>query len=238
MNRTFVGSDALIRSNRGPFAGGSGSDPLLSVDNVGRQINAHWLWRNLSFTLHPAQHVGLVGPSGSGKTLLLRALAGLEPLQEGHVTFKGQPLMEWFMPAYRSQVMYLPQRPALSDGTVEAVLREPYSLRIHQGRTFDRKQALQYLEKLGRHEAFLAQRTSELSGGEAQIVAFVRAFLLDPAILLLDESTASLDEATARQLESLVTSWNNRQRACIWTSHNQAQLERVTEHSIVLGGNR
>ncbi|HEY8415573.1 MAG TPA: ATP-binding cassette domain-containing protein, partial [Thermaerobacter sp.] len=101
---------------------------------------------------------------------------------------------------------------------------------------FDRERALELLEALGREAGFLQRPVTALSGGEAQITALVRALLVDPQILLLDEPTASLDEATARAAEDLIARWREAgpARACIWTSHDRDQLRRVVDRQVAL----
>ena len=75
----------------------------------------------------------------------------------------------------------------------------------------------------------------QLSGGEAQILALVRALQLEPTILLLDEPTASLDAKTTAQVEALLKNWlHDRDRACILTSHDSAQIDRVTHWQLPL----
>ena len=66
---------------------------------------------------------------------------------------------------------------------------------------------LELLDALARPAAFLGRSSRDLSGGEAQIVALVRAIQLDPAVLLLDEPTASLDQVTAGAVEGLLDRW-------------------------------
>ena len=149
----------------------------------------------------------LWGPPDQGKTLLLRSLSLLDSLDEGEVRWNGKTHHGSSVPDYRRQVVYLHQRPALWEGTVEANLRRPFQLQLHQARQFDRSQIVNWLAVLGRAESFLDQPQQELSGGETQLVGFLRAIQLDPSVLLLDEPTASLDQETAMAMERLIDLW-------------------------------
>ena len=104
-------------------------------------------------------------------------------------------------------MQYLHQRAVLAEGTVEDNLRLPFTLAGNSELKFDRRRAIDALATLGRDETFLARSHSDLSGGEAQMVAFVRGLQLAPSVLLLDEPTSSLDAETAAAIERLVTGW-------------------------------
>lgn len=209
---------------------------LLDLRDAGRIVDGRWLWRGLALTLRAGERVALEGPSGSGKTLLLRALAGLDPLDEGSLTLEGTTLERWDMPAFRSRVAYLAQRPVMVEGSVEDNLRVPFGLRTHAARRWDRTRVEGALERLGRDERFLAQDALELSGGEQQLVALVRRLQLEPTVLLLDEPSASLDDDSAAALEALVIDWHAAapERASVWTSHRIEHLERVTDRAVQL----
>ncbi len=210
---------------------------LLQAKRLGLAVGGRTLWQDLDLVLHAGERLAVAGASGSGKTLLLRTLAGLEPVQTGELIFQGRPLSEWSMPAYRACVVYVPQRPALPEGQVEAALRVPFQFRVHRHRHFPANRARELLVMLGRDESFLQQRTERLSGGEAQIVAMLRALLIGPDVLLLDEPTASLDARAVGAVETLVTRWlqEQSQRACVWTSHDRQQLQRVSDRVRSLG---
>ena len=216
------------------------SSPVLSVSKLGRQFQGRWIWQDISFDLFPGDRLAIVGPSGAGKSLLLRALAGLDSIQSGQITFRQRPLSAFAMPQFRAQVMYLHQQPALLEGRVESNLQHVYRLAIHRNRTYDRSRILTYLSRLGRSADFLERSVEQLSGGEKQIVACLRSLQLSPQILLLDEPTASLDKATTEQLETLVAQWQQTDspKACIWISHDPAQIERVTTRTLALSGVR
>jgi putative ABC transport system ATP-binding protein len=212
-------------------------EPLLHARGLSRAVDGRLLWTELSFAVAGGERVAITGPSGSGKTLLMRTLAGLEPLQAGEIRFRGASVGRWRMPEYRSRVLLLPQRPALPEGTVEAALAAPFGFRVHHDRHYQRAQALAYLEPVGRGRAFLDRPTDALSGGEAQLAALLRALLLEPQLLLLDEPTASLDAAAAEAVEALVGAWLERSagRAYLWTSHDPAQIARVSDRRVELG---
>ncbi len=209
---------------------------LLKASGLSFRVEARILWQGFEMTLRAGERLGITGPSGSGKTLLLRTLAGLEPLQSGELMFDGRALSDWSMPAYRTRVAYVPQRPAWREGTVEAALRAPFDFHARRRQKFPDGQMRELLRGAGRDESFLHQRTERLSGGEAQIVAVVRALLVAPSVLLLDEPTASLDSATVRAIEDLIMHWvsASADRAYIWTSHDRPQLERVADRLFAL----
>lgn len=209
---------------------------MLSATGLGRRIDGGWIWRDLDLEVRAGDRVALVGPSGSGKTLLLRALAALDPLDEGSVALDGRPLDTWEAPRYRASVTYLPQRADLAEGSVESNLRAPFAFRVHAEKRYDRETALRLLEALGRDGAFLDKESEALSGGERQVAALVRVLLLEPRILLLDEPAASMDEALARRSEGLVRAWmeDHPERALVWTSHRTDRVDRVATRRVEL----
>lgn len=209
---------------------------LLTLRDAGRRIEEQWIWRGLSLDLGAGDRIGVAGPSGSGKTLLLRALAGLDRLDEGRLVFDGTPLDDWDLPRYRARVVYLTQRPALTAASVEANLRLVFAFGVHEDRHYDPEQIQQWLAVLERDASFLDRSTTVLSGGEQQMVAFLRALQIEPDVLLLDEPTASIDEANTRRIETLVTAWLEERagRAVLWTSHQPEQLRRVTDRHLDL----
>ena len=207
-------------------------ESLLEACNISRRLESDlsWLLHEVSCRLLPGDRVAVTGPSGGGKTVLLRGLVWLDPLSTGHLLWKGAPLLGRDTPNFRRQVIYLHQKPMLLDGTVEHNLRQPYSLQMHHGTTFDRQRTITRLEQMGRQADFLDLPTRTLSGGELQIVAVLRAVQLEPVVLLLDEPTAALDDHGTRAVEQTVLSWqaeNPTQRAFIWVTHDAQQARRV-----------
>ncbi len=191
------------------------------------------LLNDVSVHLQPRQRIGLTGPSGSGKSLLLRALARLDPLDGGSLQWQGQTIQRDAIPGFRAAVMLLLQQPLMDQGTVEDQLQLPYQLRHYrrQGKTFDRDAASERLRSSGRQPSFLTQPAGRLSGGERQLVALIRALLLEPQVLLLDEPTSAMDPPTVAVAERWIADWHpaNDQRSFVWVTHDDAQCRRVAD---------
>ncbi|MEK6233735.1 MAG: ATP-binding cassette domain-containing protein [Planctomycetales bacterium] len=203
----------------------------LEAIGIGRKVGDRWLFENISLLIRGGHRFALVGPSGCGKTLLLRSLALLDPLDAGAVWWQGECARGDEIPRMRGRVIYLRQRPVLVEGSVEDNLRLPFGLQAHRGKKFDRDRIIDLLKSLDREESFLSKRQRDLSGGETQIAAFLRALQLDPNVLLLDEPTAALDSRAIELIEALVGSWLDEQptaRATVWVTHDEQQARRVS----------
>ena len=216
---------------------------LLEARGIGRRRpdDDGWLLEDVSLTVSAGMRLSVVGPSGSGKTLLLRAMAILDPLHSGEILWQGHPVRREAVPSFRRMVLYLHQRAALLEDTVEASLRRPYSLAVYRRKSYDRDRVVDLLGQLGRDSTFLAKGVGDLSGGEIQITALVRAVQLDPTVLLLDEPTSALDPKTALAVESLLGRWvtdGPSGRAMLWVSHDADQARRVGNRTMVMEGGR
>ncbi len=197
-----------------------------------RRVGDRALLESVSLAVPPGSRWGLVGPTGSGKTLLLRALALLDRLDGGEIRWNGRHVHGEQVPLFRSQVIYLHQRPALLEGTVEDNLRAVFDLSVHRRRAYDRERIVALLQLLGRDDSFLAKHQRNLSGGELQLAALLRAIQLDPVMLLLDEPTSALDAAATTMVESLVATWHESapaKRSFLWVTHDQVQAARVAD---------
>ncbi|MFC0397125.1 ABC transporter ATP-binding protein [Paraburkholderia rhizosphaerae] len=214
--------------------------PIVQAERIVRRDalrDNRTLLQPTDFALVGGDRVAISGPSGSGKSVLLRALALLDPLDGGRVRWHGNPVSRSAMPRYRRAIAYIRQRPALLDGTVEDNLRYPFSLAVYRDVRFEPAYVEALATHAGRGAGFLERQASELSGGEAQIVALIRVLQLAPEVLLLDEPTASLDPESTDATEALIDAWFEdapAARACVWVSHDRAQAARVGRRQLTM----
>ena len=216
--------------------------PIIGIQNLSRQSeDGVPLLSPTQLDVFPGNRLGIVGESGSGKTLLLRSLAALDPIQSGELRFHGRAVHGNLVPPYRASVVYLPQRPVLFEGTVESNLQLPFQLKSNADRQYDQRRIESWLEALGRNATFLSKNQENLSGGEMQIVALLRAIQIEPQVLLLDEPTAALDAGLTTSVERLVDCWFNeskQQAAFVWITHSMNQAERVCDTLYLMDSGR
>jgi putative ABC transport system ATP-binding protein len=216
---------------------------LLQAKGLARRhpTAGQWLLDHISLEIRAGDRAVVSGPSGAGKTLLLRAVSMLDPIDAGAVLWPDRPISREAVPGFRASVIYCHQRPAMLAATVEESLRRPFALKTHCAKKFDRPWILERLARLGRQVSFLEQPVANLSGGEMQLVALLRALQLAPQILLLDEPTAALDPKTSAEVEELVVDWIEKApdaRALIWVSHDVEQGDRVATRKIYMESGR
>ncbi|MGL5747772.1 MAG: ATP-binding cassette domain-containing protein, partial [Weissella cibaria] len=90
----------------------------LVVDQAGYQVEGRQIWHDISFELHDGDWVTVVGPSGGGKSTLLKAIAGLQDITEGHIFLNDEDVMRLPIGDYRQQVSYATQSAQLFGETV------------------------------------------------------------------------------------------------------------------------
>lgn len=212
--------------------------PVLEARQIGRRAaDGTTLLSEVSLQVRGAERWAITGPTGAGKTLFLRALSLLDEIDAGEILWNGKSISNQDVPAFRRSVIYLHQRPVLFEGTVEQNLQLPFSLASARNQKYDGRRILDLLKTLERDESFLKKQTDDLSGGESQITALLRAVQLDPNLLLLDEPTAALDAASTHAIEALVDRWMsepNQSRATLWVSHDPGQIERIADRKLIL----
>lgn len=166
---------------------------MLILDNVSKQYGSVQALVSVNLEIPEGQSTVLIGPSGCGKSTILRMITGLVTPDSGRITFENMRLDETTLADLRQRMGYVIQEGGLFPhmNVAENVTLMARYLRWSPEKIADR---LEYLTELVHLTPKLHRRyPAQLSGGQRQRVSLMRALMLDPDLLLLDEPLGALD---------------------------------------------
>lgn len=198
--------------------GHGGQDMMFEIRNGAVQLGDWVVFEGLNLRVEPGEIVSVLGPSGCGKTTLLRASCGLERLKEGQRLLNGEVLenatiLPIITMLFQQPVLYphLNVAQNIGLGAPKTMSKMAIKQRVNE-----------VLQSIGLVD-FHRRGTAGLSGGEAQRVAFGRALMQMPTVMLLDEPFASVD--VKRRLELSVMTRNHLKERNITTVHVTHDIE-------------
>jgi len=189
----------------------------------------NWVLKDISFTLRHGEKIAIVGATGSGKTTLINIISKLYPFAKGSVTIDGIPLQQITEHSVRKLVGVVMQDVFLFSGTIRENLAfgnpdvTDEALK-DAARVVGADRFIQQLP--GGYEYRVLENGTGLSSGQKQLIAFVRALLYNPEILVLDEATSSVDTET----ESLIDAATARlmsERTSIIIAHRLSTVQKA-----------
>ncbi len=154
--------------------------------------------KDLDFTINPGEKIALVGPTGAGKSSIIRLLCRLYEPSKGRIFVDGVDIREVPQADLRRYMAVILQDGFLFAGDVKSniSLGDSYSFEEIQ-QAAEKTNVASFIEQLPQgYDTQLRERGTNLSSGQKQLLAFARAAIRSPEILVLDEATASLDVVT------------------------------------------
>lgn len=185
---------------------------LMSVSHLSKYNNLKCIAKDISFSIHERDKIGLIGLNGTGKSTLLKILAGQED-------YKGEIIQKKDI-----RINYLPQIPSFQPQNT--VLEQVYEDVGHDVAEYEIKSILNRFQIINH-----SQPINQLSGGQKKRVALAIALIKPCDLLLLDEPTNHLDHEMIEYLEKYLTKFN---RALVMITHDRYFLERITHRMLEL----
>ena len=212
---------------------------IVEFKGAGRAFGGRVALEGIDLTIRSGEIVALIGPSGGGKSTLVRLLAGSLRATTGAVCLDGVNMEALSGAALRKHRVGCPQieqggnlvsQLSVHDNVLAGSMTRwsPARILLSRFMTLERAPVRSLLEGVGLSDRQW-DRTGDLSGGEQQRVAIVRALASSPTWLLADEPTAALDPVTAHDMAALLVSTARRhQAALVFTTH---WMNVVTDHA-------
>ena len=209
---------------------------LIKIENLTKQFGDNVVLNGLSLAVREGEVVVIVGPSGCGKSTLLRCINGLEPIQGGRITFRGEKVDGNSRPiaSIRQKVGMVFQSYELFPHMtiLENIVLSPVLVQ-KRSRGEVESEALQLLDRVG-----LADKKDsyprQLSGGQKQRVAIVRALCMHPEVLLFDEVTAALDPEMVREVLDVMLTLARQGMTMVIVTHEMSFAKAVADRVIFI----
>src|SRR5450432_2993134 len=196
----------------------------------------------IDLEIQEGEFVCVLGQTGCGKSTLLRLVLGCEQATSGRVLIAGRERTQpdrtrGYVPQKYS---LFPDKTVLDNITFGPEVAE-FSLlgrmtpRFYRRRRELRRQAFEYLRRIGMQESDAGKYPDQLSGGMQQRVAIAQALMTQPRILLMDEAFSALDSATRRGMQDLIRQlWRNTGATILFVTHNAQEALALGTRLIVL----
>ena len=210
----------------------------LKFQNVHFQYDAgKKVLKDISFTVHKGEKLGIAGRTGSGKSTIGQLLLRFYDVDEGAILVNKTDIKNYSMRQYRGEITYIDQEVSLITDT----LRE--NIRIYDTSITDRK-ILQIIKELEVEEWYakftdgldtVISSNIELSDGETQIIMLVRAYVRNSQIIIMDESTSKIDPETEKLLDKAMKKSLDG-KICIVIAHHMQLLKEMDKILILENG--
>ena len=204
---------------------------LLSIKNLHKEFDRNIILKSINLEVNKGEVIVIIGPSGCGKSTLLRCLNGLEDIQGGEIYLGGKLLQKNAkdISSMRQKIgMVFQSYDLFPHKTVlENILLAPVKVQKRK-RAEAEAEAMELLERVG-----LADRKNDyprqLSGGQKQRIAIVRALIMHPEVLLLDEITAALDPEMVHEVLQVVLDLAKSGSTMLMVTHEMAFAKAIAD---------
>lgn len=197
----------------------------LSITDLAMKFGDRLLFAIAYLTLNQNQTIYLKGQNGAGKTTLMKLIAGLISPTKGKIQWQDDKKHPWWQRHPQlGQIVYLHQHPYLFEGSVKFNLGYGKQFSQLEADVLEARQ--QQAISMARLSHLLDAKASNLSGGERQRLAIARAWIIQPAILLLDEPVSNMDDISQSLVLTMIKALKEQGTGMVISSH---QISGLTE---------
>ena len=219
------------------------NNEIIRVDHLKKSFGDFQVLKDISFSLHQGEVLGIIGPSGSGKSTLLRCICQLETVTGGTINISGRNLVE--------NGIYTDKNTQRAIGLDIGLVFQNFNLfphfsvlrniteaqRIVLGKSKEESEtvAMELLKKMGL-ESKAGSYPCELSGGQQQRVSIARALALKPQVLFFDEPTSALDPELTGEILAVIRELAAEKMTMVIVTHEMSFARDTSDHLIFMDG--
>jgi ABC-type cobalamin/Fe3+-siderophores transport system ATPase subunit len=215
---------------------------MIRVDAARVSAGGRILLRDVSFPVDAGEAIAILGPNGVGKTTLMRAMAGLHPLDEGRITIDGEEIARLAPVERARRVAFVASDDVLLDGLdvhdVVAIGRHPHHRWWEWRTTGDDERAVHDALRAVGMEWAARRRLATLSSGERQRVWIALGLAQETPVLLLDEPTSHLDIRAAHEVLVLLHELARTGKTVVCVLHDPNEAAAFADRIVLLGDGR
>lgn len=208
---------------------------MLEVKNIFKSFDGKKVLKGINLKVDKGEKVIIIGPSGSGKSTFLRTLNLLESIESGEIIFENNKINEKTdINQYRQNIGMVFQNFNLFNNLTvkENIMLAPVTLKIKSKEEAE-KEAKELLEKINLKDK-ANKYPNQLSGGEKQRVAIVRALAMKPKMILFDEPTSALDPEMVSEVLNLMKDLANSGMTMIIVTHEMEFAKEIGNRIIFM----
>lgn len=219
------------------------NNEIIRVEHLKKSFGDFQVLKDISFSLHQGEVLGIIGPSGSGKSTLLRCICQLETVTGGTINISGRNLVE--------NGIYTDKNTQRAIGLDIGLVFQNFNLFPHfsvlrniteaqcivLGKSKEESEtvAMELLKKMGL-ESKAGSYPCELSGGQQQRVSIARALALKPQVLFFDEPTSALDPELTGEILAVIRELAAEKMTMVIVTHEMSFARDTSDHLIFMDG--